>query len=567
MVTIEEVRKHNSKKDCWVIIHNKVYDVTDFIDDHPGGAAIILKYAGKDATKVFDPVHPGDTLDRYLKKEHHLGPVERPAKLSKQATVPKPVQQQPAQALQPAADANVVDEFDVEYDEQDDKAPTLGLGAVAPQASTGSSTPATTEGTDNEDEYDDDDEDDPPTEEELARKERVKNMPDIGQIYNLNDFEFVARHTMEKTAWAYYSSGCDDEITLRENHLAYHRIFFKPRVLVDVTDIDISTTMLGTKLSAPFYITATALGRLGHDDGEKVLTRAADKQDIIQMIPTLASYSFDEIVDQATDKQTQWFQLYVNKDRQICQELVEHAEKRGIKGLFITVDAPQLGRREKDMRSKGFEDLSHIQGDGDGVDRSQGAARAISSFIDTSLNWNDIAWFRSITKMPIILKGIQSVDDALKAVEYGVEGIVISNHGGRQLEFARPSLEVLIELMPILREKNLQDKIEVYIDGGIRRATDILKAIALGAKGVGLGRPFLYAMSTYGDAGVFKAIQILKDEMIMNMRLLGVTRLDQLDQSFIDTRTHANRYVAEDRLFGNVYEPLKAPSFTVPNKL
>ena len=447
-----------------------------------------------------------------------------------------------------SGDLQVVDEFDVEYDEQDDKAPIPVLQVVQQE-----------DEAEEEDEYDDDD-DEPPTEEELNRRQMVKRKPDLGQIYNLNDFEFVARHTMEKVAWGYYSSGSDDEITLRDNHLSYQRILFKPRVMVDVTNIDLSTTMLGTKTSVPFYITATALGKLGHKDGEKVLTRSAAKQDVIQMIPTLASCSFDEIADEATDKQTQWLQLYVNSDREICKGIVQHAEKRGIKGLFITVDAPQLGRREKDMRLKNVEDLSHVQGEGDDADRSQGAARAISSFIDTGLNWKDIKWFRSITKMPIILKGVQTVEDSLLAVEHGVDGIVLSNHGGRQLEYSKPPIELLAELMPILRKRNLHNKLEVYTDGGVRRASDILKAICLGAKGVGIGRPFLYAMSTYGDDGVVKAIQILKDEMIMNMRLLGTPTIDRLNENYVDTRT-ISRYVPEDKLFGKVYEPLVSPLF------
>lgn len=558
MVEYSEVQKHNTKKDCWVIIHGKAYDVSDFLDEHPGGSAIILKYAGKDATKAFDPIHPGDTLTKYLSQDYHKGEVtgkpEKPAKAPKSSKVDTSGLTM-AQAGGEGAAAqkessgsvsgtNVVDEFDVEYDEHDRKDPV-------PLAVTAAET--------DDDEYDDD-EDDPPSEKELNRRKLVKQKPDLGLIYNLNDFEFVARHTMEKVAWAYYSSGSDDEITLRENHLSYHRIYFKPRVMVDVTNIDLSTSMLGCNTSVPFYVTATALGKLGHPEGEVVLTRAAAKQGVIQMIPTLASCSFDEIVDAATVKQTQFFQLYVNADREICKNIVVHAEKRGIKGLFITVDAPQLGRREKDMRSKEIADLSHVQGEGDDADRSQGAARAISSFIDTGLNWKDIAWFRSITKMPIILKGVQTVEDSLKAVEHGVDGIVLSNHGGRQLEFSRPPIEVLAELMPILRERKQDKSLEVFIDGGVRRATDVLKAIALGAKGVGIGRPFLYAMSTYGEEGVVKAMQILKEEMIMNMRLLGVTSIDQLNETYVDTQS-LNRYVPEDKLFGKVYEPLATPLF------
>lgn len=312
---------------------------------------------------------------------------------------------------------------------------------------------------------------------------------------------------MKKTAWAYYSSGADDEITLRENHNAFQRIWFRPRILINVEHVDYRTTMLGTPVSMPIYITATALGKLGHPEGEVVLTRAAKTHDVIQMIPTLASCSLDEIVDAAEEGQVQWMQLYVNKDREITKRYVQHAEKRGVKGLFITVDAPQLGRREKDMRSKYDEGAAKVQTDEKSVDRSQGAARAISSFIDPGLCWDDIEWFKSITKMPIILKGVQRGEDVLKAVEYGLQGVVLSNHGGRQLDYARSGIEVLVEVMDALKKKGWQDKLEVYVDGGVRRATDIIKAVCLGAKGVGIGRPFLYAMSSYGQQGVERALQ------------------------------------------------------------
>ena len=331
---------------------------------------------------------------------------------------------------------------------------------------------------------------------------------------------------------------------------------------MDVENIDLSTTMLGTRVSIPFYVTATALGKLGNPEGEVVLTRGAHKHNVIQMIPTLASCSFDEICDARKDGQIQWLQLYVNKDRAITKRIVQHAEKRGCRGLFITVDAPQLGRREKDMRSK-FQDVgSNVQDTGgDNVDRSQGAARAISSFIDPSLSWKDIPWFLSITKMPILLKGVQRVEDVIKAIECGVHGVVLSNHGGRQLDFARSGVEVLSEVMPVLRECGWENRIEIYVDGGIRRATDMIKALCLGAKGVGIGRPFLYAMSAYGLPGVDRAMQLLKDEMEMNMRLIGCSSVDQLNPSFVDTRglsTHSTT-VPSDTLALGVYDPLVGP--------
>jgi len=267
--------------------------------------------------------------------------------------------------------------------------------------------------------------------------------------------------------------------------------------------------MLGTKVDIPFYVTATALGKLGNPEGEVILTRGAKKHNVIQMIPTLASCSFDEMVDAKHGDQVQWLQLYVNKNREITKKIVQYAEKRGCKGLFITVDAPQLGRREKDMRSKFTDVGSNVQStSGEDVDRSQGAARAISSFIDPSLSWKDIPWFQSITKMPIVLKGVQRVEDVIRAIGVGVQGVVLSNHGGRQLDTARSGIEILAEVMPELRRQGLENEIEIYIDGGIRRATDIIKALCLGARGCGIGRPFLFAMSAYGLPGVDRAMQV-----------------------------------------------------------
>lgn len=328
--------------------------------------------------------------------------------------------------------------------------------------------------------------------------------------------------------------------------------------------------MLGTKVSIPFYVTATALGKLGNPEGEVVLTRGAHKHNVIQMIPTLASCSFDEIVDARQDDQVQWLQLYVNKDREITKRIIQHAEKRGCKGLFITVDAPQLGRREKDMRSKFSDTGSNVQNtSGDNVDRSQGAARAISSFIDPALCWEDIPWFLSVTKMPIILKGVQRVEDVIRAISVGVQGVVLSNHGGRQLDFARSGIEVLAEVMPELRRLGLENKIEIFIDGGIRRATDIIKALCLGATGVGIGRPFLFAMSAYGLPGVDRAMQLLKDEMEMNMRLIGATSVDELTPDMIDTRglgMHVTG-VPGDTLSLNAYDALVGPVWKQGAKL
>lgn len=223
-----------------------------------------------------------------------------------------------------------------------------------------------------------------------------------------------------------------------------------------------------------------------------------------------------------------------------------------------TIDSPQLGRREKDMRQKFADVGSSVQNENNSkVDASQGAARAISSFIDPGLSWSDIPWFQSITKMPIVLKGVQCWEDAVLAAEAGLAGVVLSNHGGRQLDFARSGIEILVEVMDELKKRDLlKNGFEVHIDGGVRRAGDIIKAVALGAKSVGLGRPLLYAYCAYGTEGVERAIQILKDEMEMNMRLIGATCLADLNPSMIDMSGLKSRDMQTDYLMEANYERL-----------
>ncbi|KAG9285797.1 hypothetical protein G9A89_013222 [Geosiphon pyriformis] len=476
LISAQEIAKHNKREDCWVIIHGKVYDLTNFLPDHPGGIKVILQQAGKDATAAFDPIHPKDIIQKYLPPEVCLG----------------------------AVDPNTV----------------IKTQKVE-------------------------------TEEEKRRRLAFDKRPALGEMLNSFDFEAVASQVLSAGAWAYYSSGADDEITLRENYNAFHRIWLRPRVMVNVRHVDMSTKILGYPSSFPLYISATALGKLGHPEGEVVLTRAAHTHKIIQMIPTLASCSLDEITQACGEGQIQFFQLYVNQDRAVTERVVKAAEIKGCKGLFITVDAPQLGRREKDMRVKFVDDAPAIQ-DEKTVSRDQGAARAMSSFIDPGLNWRDLDWFKSITNMPIILKGIQTAEDAVLAAKYGCAGIVLSNHGGRQLDFARSGIEILPEVIKALRREGYLNKLEIYVDGGIRRGTDIFKAIALGATAVGIGRPSLFAMSAYGQVGVERLLQLLKDEFEMVMRLAGASSIADIRPEMVDIK-NLNDHVITPKNYSSSY--------------
>jgi len=495
LISMNEVAKHNKLEDCWIVIYGKVYDVSKFLPDHPGGTKVILNFAGKDATPGFEPIHPKDILN-ILPPNCYLGDVD-----------PKTIIKESEQVL-----------------ESEEK--------VVPNG----------------------------TEKQVKKQSKKrKEKPPLSHILNLLDFEAVAKMTMKKESWDYYSSAADDEITLRENHLAFQRIWLKPRVLVNVESIDMSCKLLGTLCTAPIYFTACALGKLGHPDGEVAITRAAYNQGVIQMCPTLASCSLDEMINAKKIDQTLWYQLYVNRDRKISYDIIKRIEKGGIKALFITVDAPQLGRREKDMRNK-FVDIppDEMKKNSHEVKRNQGTARAISSFIDPTLNWNDIKWFKSITSLPIVLKGIQCGEDAILAVKHGVQGIVVSNHGGRQLDFARSGIEALQEVMEALKSIGAEKQIEVFVDGGIRRGTDVFKALALGAKAVGIGRPVLYGLAGYGQDGVERVIELLKDELKATMQLMGTTSISEIKREMIITKNISDHFTPspKDYLSNDVYIPL-----------
>lgn len=488
----EEVEKHNAVDDCWVVIDGYVYDLTDFIPSHPGGPAVIRANAGKDVTAIFGPLHAPDVIEKFIAPSKRLGPL----------------------------DGKMRDEL------------------VCPPFAPGESL------------------------DDLAAKQQLRaQLPSLDHISNIYDFEYLASQILSNQAWAYYSSGADDEITMRENHSAYHRIFFKPKILVDVEKVDTSTEFLGSKVDLPFYVSATALCKLGNpQEGEKDIARGCGMgpKKVVQMISTLASCSLKEIVEAAPSKdQIQWFQLYVNSDRKVTDELIANAEKLGLKAIFVTVDAPSLGNREKDAKVKfsaersGPEAMEKNKKDKEKSKsvEEKGASRALSKFIDPSLSWKDITEIKKKTDLPIVIKGVQRAEDVLKAVEVGAAGVVLSNHGGRQLDFSRSPVEVLAEVAPIIRERKLQDSFEIYIDGGVRRGTDILKALCLGAKGVGLGRPFLYANSTYGKEGVEKLIDTLSFELEMGMRLLGVNSIKELNPDFLDLSALKARSVEVPRDF------------------
>ena len=351
---------------------------------------------------------------------------------------------------------------------------------------------------------------------------------------NLSEYETLARARMEHTAWGYYAGGADDEVTLGENPLAWQRLRLRPRVLVDVTNTDTSTTVLGTTVAMPVLTAPCALNRLAHPDGELAVARATAQAGVIQVLSTVSSTSLEDVAAAANG--TRWFQLYCYTDREITADLVRRAEAAGYSAICLTVDLPVLGRREREIRA-GFAapdgiTMKNLEPYAKDVMPEAGGTTALARYVserwDARLTWDVIPWLKSVTRLPIVAKGILTHEDARLAVGHGVDAIIVSNHGGRQLDTVLTGAEALPEVVAAVA-----GRCEVLVDGGIRRGTDVVKAIALGARAVLIGRPYLWALAVDGEAGVARVLQLLRDETGLAMALAGRRSVSEIDASLI----------------------------------
>lgn len=350
---------------------------------------------------------------------------------------------------------------------------------------------------------------------------------------NLFEYETLASQHLSKMALDYYARGAWDEVTLRDNRAAYDRYKLLPRVLADVTHRDLSTTVLGRPLKLPILIAPMAFQRLAHPQGEVATARAAKSMGATMVLSTLSTISLEEV---ARETDRLWFQLYVHRDRSLTRALVERAEAAGYSALCLTVDAPVLGQRERDRRNEfslplGME-LANLTAMADlKIPQTKGESGLLAYFaqqLDPGLTWQDVEWLQSLTKLPVVVKGILRGDDARRAVEHGAKAIVVSNHGGRQLDGAIATIDALGEVVAAVG-----DRAEVLVDGGIRRGSDILKAIALGAKAVLVGRPILWGLAVGGELGARHVLELLRDELDRGMALSGCAKIEDIDVSLV----------------------------------
>ncbi|GAA5829456.1 hypothetical protein JCM11251_005058 [Rhodosporidiobolus azoricus] len=500
-ISAEEVSKHRTKDSMWVVIDDKVWDITGLYEMHvsgellgeqgkcvltvfsrlqPGGQKVLDANGGKDVTKIFKTVHPTGTLEKFLTDDQLMG---------------------------------YIDVDDVQK---------IGGGK---------------------------------NQEDLRLEQARKELRNVDTIVSIDEFEEVCQKILSEMALSYYSTGFHPDTrelmahplpaALRDERDSWQRVRFRPRILRKMRHIDSRTTFTGLETPYPFYIAPAGLAKLGHPDGETGIVRGAAPHDILQIVSSGASLAIDEIFAAKEPNQNLAWQFYKHSNPKTAEEKLNTAMKLGAKSIWLTVDVPVLGKRERDLklkaRSQSYEHPISAQFKAAGSpdpsakeEKTKGTSDiADTAHIDADLNWDHIAWIRERAPgVPIIIKGVGTVEDVELAHQYGADGVVLSTHGARQLDGARAPLDVLIEIRR--RNPALLKKLDVFIDGGARRGTDVVKALCLGAKGVGFGRPFLYANSAYGPEGVSKAITILQDEIHMAMRLLGANTIADLKPDMVE---------------------------------
>lgn len=381
----------------------------------------------------------------------------------------------------------------------------------------------------------------------------------LGRATNVAGLRAAARRRLPRGVFDYIDGGAEDELTLHRNAAAYDRLEFKPRVLRDVSEVDTATTLLGRPMAYPLVLAPTGFTRIAHSQGELAVARAAARARLPYALSTLSTRSIEEVA--AVSDGRLWFQVYAWRDRGLMKEMIHRASEAGYEALCLTIDTAVLGRRERDVR-RGFTlppkvglatifdgilhpgwtwdfvraepiSFANVVGRavGDGTD-AVSLAEYINRQFDPSLSWSDVEWLRSVWKGPVVLKGIQTVEDARIAAQEGIDAVALSNHGGRQLDSAPAPVELLPEVVEAVGGDT-----EIICDGGVRRGSDIVKAMALGASACMAGRAYLYGLGVAGEAGVDYVLELLLADVRRVMALTGCRSVSEVGPELVRRRS------------------------------
>lgn len=344
------------------------------------------------------------------------------------------------------------------------------------------------------------------------------------ELINLWDYEILARQRLEAASWAYYSGGAGDERTLRDNQEAFARLKLLPHVLTGISAADTHTTVLSIPVSMPILIAPMAVQGLAHADGEEATASAAGRAGTLMVASTETTCSLEAIAAAATGPL--WYQLYIYRDHlEFAERLVHRAEDAGYQAIVLTVDAPRWGRMDRSLRAGEL--------DSQNVETGNFAGEEVTPAVEAAaLSWDVLQWLRDTTPLPIIVKGLLRADDAGSAIDHGVNGIIVSNHGGRVLDGVISTIEALPAVV-----ESAAGRCEVYLDGGIRRGTDVLKALALGARAVLVGRPVLWGLAVAGSNGVEAVLRLLHEELEVAMALCGCRDISSISADLIAALT------------------------------
>jgi 4-hydroxymandelate oxidase len=355
---------------------------------------------------------------------------------------------------------------------------------------------------------------------------------ELEQLLGVHEFETLAREKFSADVHAYVADGAGDEVTATDNMTAFSRYRLRPRILVDVSDVDPSVELLGRRVTLPVGLAPTGWQGFVHADGELASARAAARCGAPLCLSTASNFSLEDVAaaHEEAGGLLRWFQLYFNRDRGLVENLLRRSKEAGYEAVVVTADLPVLGYRESQFRHEmtPSENVAPANFEAYARDRSRSPVEYLEGFTDPSLTWDDLNWIAEVSQLPIVVKGVMTAEDARVCIECGAAGIVVSNHGGRQLDRTSAAIDVLEEVVTAV-----EGRAEVYLDGGVRRGVDVLTALALGARAVFIGRPYLWGLAVAGEAGVVRVFEILRDEILNAMALLGVTSLSRVDRTYV----------------------------------